>query len=62
MAFNDGVGVEGGGDVALHVDPDRPDALAAGPAADLVPTLLRHFPRVLVACGDTHVVVTPRAG
>ena len=43
--------------VVLHVDPERPDALARPPAADLVPALLKHYRRVCIACGEDRAVI-----
>jgi uncharacterized protein len=43
--------------VVLHVDPDRPDALAAGPAEGVVPVLLDHYRRVAIVCGEERAVI-----
>jgi uncharacterized protein len=53
-----------GGDqenIVLHVDPDRPDALARKPGSELVEALLRHHERIFVVCGDEKVMLTRRA-
>lgn len=43
--------------VVLHVDPDRPDALAKPPGSDLLRALLGHYDRVFVVCGGTRVML-----
>lgn len=45
------------GSVVLHVDPDRPDALAVTPGDQWIPALLKAYERVYVVCGDERVMV-----
>ena len=41
----------------VHVDPERPDALAHSPGAELLDALLNGFDPVFVVCADQKVMV-----
>ena len=41
----------------LHVDPERPDALAMEPGAQWIPALLNVYERVYVVCGDERAML-----
>jgi hypothetical protein len=43
--------------VVLHLDPDRPDALAAAPGAELLGALLTTFDPVFIVCGAERMAV-----
>lgn len=43
--------------VVLHVDPDRPDALAKPPGSELLRAVLNGFARVYAVCGDERVML-----
>jgi hypothetical protein len=43
--------------VVLHVDPDRPDALARVPGSELLRAVMAGFERVYVVCGDERVML-----
>lgn len=43
--------------VVLHVDPAHPDAASRGPAADLIPALLKVYERVFVVCGNEKALI-----
>jgi hypothetical protein len=43
--------------VVLHLDPERPDALAVAPGAELLQALLTAFDPIFVVCGDERVMV-----
>lgn len=44
--------------VVLHLDPERPDALAAGPGAELLQALLAAFDPIFVVCGEDRMMVS----
>jgi hypothetical protein len=45
------------GSVVLHLDPDRPDALAHPPGAELLEAVLTAFDPVFVVCGDDRTMI-----
>ncbi len=47
--------------VVLQLDPERPDALATGPAAELLSALLGRFDPVFVVCGNERMMLSRRA-
>jgi hypothetical protein len=48
------------GSAVLHVDPDRPDALAKSPGSELLRAVLAGFARVFVVCGEERVMLRGR--
>ena len=43
--------------VVLHVDPERPDALAEPPGSELVQALLGVFDPIFVVCGEDRMMI-----
>jgi uncharacterized protein len=43
--------------VVIHVDPDRPDALAEPPGAAMLEALLGTFDPVFVVCGEDRMMI-----
>ena len=43
--------------VVLHLDPDRPESLAAPPGSELLEALLRAFDPVCIVCGEDKMVI-----
>ncbi|MDA8230601.1 MAG: metallophosphoesterase family protein [Magnetospirillum sp.] len=45
--------------VVVHIDPERPDALAESPGSDLLEALLGTFDPVFVVCGQDRMMIRP---
>lgn len=47
--------------VVLHLDPDRPDALAEPPGSELLAALLTRFDPVCIVCGEDRMTISRQA-
>ncbi len=48
--------------VVIHLDPDRPDALALPPGEDWLPALMGTYNPIFVVCGDQKIMVRQDLG
>ena len=46
--------------VLVHLEPERPDALAESPGAELLAALADAFERIIIVCGEERMMVSRR--